>query len=173
MAISTETLFYSSIMAKPDQFLVCWSEKGLCALSPVTQSMDESLSSLEQRFKDAHLQITQQQPDWLTSLKLAIENPSYSFDGPIDLRGTHFQQSVWQALLSIPAGQTRNYQEVAHMIGKPNAVRAVGSACGKNPIAILVPCHRVIRSDGSLQGYYWGIEMKTRLLNKEANLHLS
>lgn len=83
---------------------------------------------------------------------------------PLDVRGTAFQRKVWEALRGIPRGQTRSYQQIARAIGAPRAVRAVGSACGANPAALVIPCHRALRSDGGLGGYAWGIERKQRLL---------
>lgn len=91
------------------------------------------------------------------------------FDIPFDQQGTHFQCSVWQSLLSIPYGELASYQEIANIINNPKAVRAVGAANGKNPIAIIIPCHRVIGSNGSLTGYAGGLERKTWLLEHEAN----
>jgi AraC family transcriptional regulator of adaptative response/methylated-DNA-[protein]-cysteine methyltransferase len=88
-------------------------------------------------------------------------------DLPLDLRATAFQARVWQALRQIPRGQTRSYAEVARAVGQPAAVRAVARACAANPVAIAVPCHRVIGSDGSLTGYRWGIERKKKLLGME------
>ena len=85
----------------------------------------------------------------------------------LDLRGTAFQERVWQALRAIPAGETQSYQQVAGALGVPQAVRAVASACGANPVAVAVPCHRVVRSDGGLSGYRWGIEHKRALLERE------
>ena len=87
-----------------------------------------------------------------------------SFDLPLKPRGTAFQQQVWDALLAIPFGKTKSYAEVAREIGRPTATRAVGAACGRNPIGIVVPCHRVVGSGGALTGYYWGTEMKAKLL---------
>ena len=91
-----------------------------------------------------------------------------SFDLPLDLRGTEFQLRVWNALLEIPYGKTRTYADIARMVGTPKAVRAVGAANGANPVAILVPCHRAIGSDGSLVGYGGGLDLKKRLLALEA-----
>jgi AraC family transcriptional regulator of adaptative response/methylated-DNA-[protein]-cysteine methyltransferase len=88
---------------------------------------------------------------------------------PLDLEGTAFQIRVWEALRTIPTGQTRTYSQVAALIGEPKAVRAVGTACGRNPVAITVPCHRVVRTDGSLGGYRWGIDAKEALLNAEGS----
>lgn len=98
------------------------------------------------------------------------EHPGQASDLPLDLRGTAFQQRVWQALREIPPGQTASYAEIACRIGAPRAARAVANACGANPLALVVPCHRVIHRDGSLSGYYWGIERKRALLAREAGL---
>jgi len=86
---------------------------------------------------------------------------------PLDIRGTVFQRKVWDALRRIPSGETRSYRDIARAIGAPAAVRAVGSACGANPVALVVPCHRVLRTDGGLGGYAWGVERKQRLLEIE------
>jgi AraC family transcriptional regulator of adaptative response/methylated-DNA-[protein]-cysteine methyltransferase len=90
-------------------------------------------------------------------------------DLPLDVRGTAFQQRVWQALGQIPAGSTASYTEVARRIGSPKAVRAVAHACAANAIAVAIPCHRVVRIDGTLSGYRWGVERKRALLQKESN----
>ena len=87
---------------------------------------------------------------------------------PLDIRGTAFQQQVWRALQKIPAGRTRSYAEVARSIGRPDAMRAVGSACGANPVALVVPCHRVVQTGGGLGGYRWGVERKRELLEAES-----
>ena len=97
-----------------------------------------------------------------------FDRKSFSFSVPMDTSGTHFQQSVWQALINIPYGEVASYRDIANSIHNPKAVRAVGAANGKNPISIIVPCHRVIGSDGSLTGYAWGIERKKWLLEHEA-----
>jgi len=86
---------------------------------------------------------------------------------PLDVRATAFQKKVWDALREIPAGETRSYSEVARAIGDPKAVRAVATACASNPVALAVPCHRVVRSDGELAGYRWGIDRKKKLLQQE------
>lgn len=87
---------------------------------------------------------------------------------PLDIQGTAFQQQVWQALRTIPCGETVSYQQIASAIGKPKAVRAVASACGANKLAIVIPCHRVVRGDGALSGYRWGVARKAQLLQREA-----
>mgnify|MGYP001944944994 FL=1 len=90
-----------------------------------------------------------------------------SFDFPIDLHGTPFQKEVWQALQTIPYGETATYSEIAEKVGRPKAVRAVGSAIGKNPLLIVIPCHRVIRKNGDLSGFREGIDLKKKLLQLE------
>ncbi|MEW6639773.1 MAG: methylated-DNA--[protein]-cysteine S-methyltransferase [Pseudomonadota bacterium] len=97
-----------------------------------------------------------------------IDAPDRTVALPLDPRGTAFQRRVWQALLTIPAGETRSYADVARCIGTPGAVRSVASACAANPIAVAIPCHRVVRSDGTLSGYRWGVARKTQLLQQEA-----
>ncbi len=97
-----------------------------------------------------------------------VERPALGLDLPLDVRGTAFQQRVWQALQDIPAGTTVSYADIAVRVGQPRAVRAVASACAANNIAVAIPCHRVVRSDGALSGYAWGVDRKQRLLDSEA-----
>ena len=97
-----------------------------------------------------------------------VEAPALGLDLPLDVQGTAFQQRVWQALRKIPAGSTASYTEIAKRIGAPKAVRAVAQACAANAIAVAIPCHRVVRSDGALSGYRWGVERKRALLAREA-----
>jgi AraC family transcriptional regulator, regulatory protein of adaptative response / methylated-DNA-[protein]-cysteine methyltransferase len=104
---------------------------------------------------------------WMTMLREHLSGLRVSLDIPVDLRGTAFQMRVWNYLLKIPYGEVQSYSEVAAAIGKPNAVRAVASACAANRVALLVPCHRVIRGDGGLGGYRWGIERKRVLIDRE------
>ncbi len=99
-----------------------------------------------------------------------VEMPSVGLDLPLDVRGTAFQQRVWQALREIPAGSTASYTEIAQRIGAPQAVRAVAGACAANAIALAIPCHRVLRQDGTLSGYRWGIERKRALLQREGEV---
>ena len=97
-----------------------------------------------------------------------VEAPSLGLALPLDIRGTAFQQRVWEALKKIPAGTTASYTDVARMIGAPKAVRAVARACAANTFAVAIPCHRVVRNDGALSGYRWGVERKRALLEREA-----
>ena len=98
-----------------------------------------------------------------------IEQPGIGLDLPLDIRGTAFQQRVWKALQQIPPGSTATYTDIAKKIGMPKAVRAVAQACASNVLAVAIPCHRVIRTDGSISGYRWGVERKSALLEREAN----
>jgi AraC family transcriptional regulator of adaptative response/methylated-DNA-[protein]-cysteine methyltransferase len=98
----------------------------------------------------------------------SVENHTVTLTLPLDIRGTAFQQQVWQALRAIPGGETVSYQQVAAAIGKPNAVRAVARACAANTLAIIIPCHRVVRNDGGLSGYRWGAARKAAILRREA-----
>ena len=103
----------------------------------------------------------------LAQVLAAVETPAVATLVPLDVRGTAFQEAVWQALRRIPPGETRSYAQIAAAVGKPAATRAVGSANGANPVAVLVPCHRVVRTDGSLGGYAYGVEIKQALLAAE------
>ena len=106
--------------------------------------------------------------DDLAKVTRFVDKPTEGLDLPLDLRGTPFQRRVWEALRAIPVGTTVTYSELANSIGAPNAVRAVAGACAANPIALAVPCHRVVGSNGNLRGYYWGVERKRELIKKEA-----
>jgi len=97
-----------------------------------------------------------------------VEAPGLGLDLPLDVRGTAFQQRVWQALRAIPAGTTVSYTDIAQRIGAPQSVRAVASACAANVLAVAIPCHRVVRNDGGLSGYRWGVERKRALIEREA-----
>lgn len=128
-------------------------------------------SDLYQRFPGAILQRAEPAlADAVRQVVEAIENPSPEFDLVCDVRGTEFQRRVWSALRAIPPGETRSYTQVAKAIGAPKSVRAVAAACAANPIAVLIPCHRVVRGDGSLSGYRWGVERKRVLLARERQL---
>jgi AraC family transcriptional regulator of adaptative response/methylated-DNA-[protein]-cysteine methyltransferase len=96
-----------------------------------------------------------------------VEMPSVGLDLPLDIRGTAFQQRVWEALRKVPPGSTASYADIAARIGRPKSVRAVAQACAANALAVAIPCHRVVRIDGSLSGYRWGVERKERLLRRE------
>jgi AraC family transcriptional regulator, regulatory protein of adaptative response / methylated-DNA-[protein]-cysteine methyltransferase len=105
---------------------------------------------------------------WLQEVVACIEAPGRGLDLPLDIRGTAFQRQVWEALRAIPPGPTATYAEIAGRIGRPRAARAVARACATNPVAVAIPCHRVVRDDGDLGGYRWGIDRKRSLLEREA-----
>lgn len=105
--------------------------------------------------------------DWLKEILNFIDGNQSHIDLPLDIRGTTFQKQVWEALQKITYGETCTYKDIANQINKPKSVRAVANACGANPTALIVPCHRVVKNDGSLGGYRWGIERKRKLLNSE------
>ncbi|RRQ51796.1 methylated-DNA--[protein]-cysteine S-methyltransferase [Sphingorhabdus wooponensis] len=144
--------------------LLAATDKGICRLS-----FDENESVLTRRFPNATLL---SKGGSLSALidgaVFAIQNPKQMPQLPLDVGGTDFQMAVWQALQQIPAGETRNYAEIAVAVGKPDAVRAAGTANGANPVSVLIPCHRVIRSDGGLGGYAYGLDRKRRLLAWES-----
>jgi AraC family transcriptional regulator of adaptative response/methylated-DNA-[protein]-cysteine methyltransferase len=106
-------------------------------------------------------------PALLARVVAAVEAPGQGHDLPLDVRGTAFQEAVWRALQAIPPGETRSYAQIAAAVGRPRATRAAGSANGANPVAVLIPCHRVIRGDGGAGGYAWGLEIKAQLLARE------
>jgi AraC family transcriptional regulator, regulatory protein of adaptative response / methylated-DNA-[protein]-cysteine methyltransferase len=143
--------------------LVAATDKGICRLS-----FDEDESELRRRFPAADiLPADEVVADWIKGAVDAVENPARMPDLPLDVAGTVFQEAVWQELRRIPVGETRSYAEIAAAVGKPKAVRAAGSANGANNVAVLIPCHRVVRSDGGLGGYAYGVERKERLLELE------
>lgn len=150
--------------------LVAATAKGVCRLS-----FGEDPAVLAERFPKAELvQGGGDFPALLAQIVEAAEAPGHvDFTHiPVDVAGTPFQQSVWQALRRIPKGETRTYAQLAAEVGRPGAVRAAGSANGANHVSLLIPCHRVIRTDGSLGGYAWGLEIKAKLLQREGALLL-
>jgi len=106
---------------------------------------------------------------WVARVIGFVEAPGLGLDLPLDVRGTAFQQRVWKALRTIPPGRTATYSDIAQRIGAPNATRAVAKACASNLLAVAIPCHRVVRRDGTLSGYRWGVERKRALLASEAH----
>lgn len=148
--------------------LVATSEKGVCAIS-IGSDPEVLLQELQDRFPRSNLIGGDEAFEALVAKVVGfIEAPKLGLELPLDVQGTAFQQRVWQALREIPYGETATYADIASKIGMPKAVRAVASACAANTIAVAIPCHRVIRQDGSLSGYRWGVERKKALLEKEA-----
>lgn len=147
--------------------LVAASDKGLCALL-LGDDPDALTRDLQHQFREANLIGGDGTFDrWVATVVGFVEDPAVGLDLPLDIRGTAFQTRVWEAIRAIPFGSTASYAEVADRIGRPEAVRAVARACGANPLAVAIPCHRVVRSDESASGYRWGIERKAELLRRE------
>jgi AraC family transcriptional regulator, regulatory protein of adaptative response / methylated-DNA-[protein]-cysteine methyltransferase len=148
--------------------LVAASERGVCAIllgdDPATL-----LRELQERLPRANLIGADEKFERIVAQVVGlIEAPRIGFALPLDIRGTAFQQRVWRALKKIPPGSTLSYAQLAKRVGAPNSVRAVAQACAANPLAVAIPCHRVVRTDGQLAGYHWGVERKRALLEREA-----
>ena len=148
--------------------LVAASERGVCAIL-LGDDPDQLARDLQDRFPRAELMGGDAGFEQLVAKVVGfVEAPRLGLDLPLDVRGTAFQQRVWQALRQIPAGETVSYTEVAKRIGSPKSVRAVAQACAANALAVAIPCHRVVRNDGGLSGYRWGVARKRALLGREA-----
>ena len=148
--------------------LVAASEKGICAIL-LGDDPDALARDLQDRFPKAHLIGGDREFEhWMAHVVGFVEAPGVGLDLPLDIRGTVFQQRVWRALIKVPAGTTTSYAEIAKRVGAPKAVRAVAQACAANSLAVAIPCHRVVRTDGALSGYRWGVERKRALLDREA-----
>jgi AraC family transcriptional regulator, regulatory protein of adaptative response / methylated-DNA-[protein]-cysteine methyltransferase len=146
------------------KMFVAATEKGVCRLS-----FGEGQEALERRFPEAELvEGGGEFEALLAEVIAAVEAPGDFSHIPLDVKGTAFQEAVWRELRKIPLGETRTYAELAAAVGKPKAVRAAGSANGSNHVSVLIPCHRVIRTGGGLGGYAWGLDIKRKLLEKEA-----
>lgn len=148
--------------------LVARSDRGVCAIL-LGDDPEALVHDVQDRFPKARLIGGDEDFEQLVAVVVGfVDAPQTGLDLPLDIRGTAFQQRVWQALRAIPPGQTASYGDIAARIGSPAAVRAVAQACAANPLAVAIPCHRVVRRDGSLSGYRWGIERKRALLATEA-----
>jgi AraC family transcriptional regulator of adaptative response/methylated-DNA-[protein]-cysteine methyltransferase len=150
--------------------LVAATDRGVCAIE-LGDDADELLVAFQDRFHAADIRAGDERFEELVAHVVGlVEHPSTAIDLPLDVRGTAFQERVWQALRSVPPGATTTYREVAEAIGSPTSVRAVAGACAANHVAIAIPCHRVVRTDGGLSGYRWGVERKRALLEREGSL---
>ncbi|WP_390898885.1 bifunctional DNA-binding transcriptional regulator/O6-methylguanine-DNA methyltransferase Ada [Yersinia bercovieri] len=147
--------------------LMAKSELGICAIllgdspAPLVQQLQDKFPQAELIGGDAEFE------QWFAQVVGLVEAPRFGLDLPLDIQGTAFQHRVWQALRDIPVGETASYADIAAKIGSPKAMRAVAGACAANMLAVAIPCHRVIRQDGALSGYRWGVERKKQLLAKE------
>lgn len=171
MTITTETeIRYVVGPSSLGLVLVARSPEGLCAVM-LGDNPARLRRELQAQFPAARLTDGDARENRLAAGVIQlIDSPAAGLETPIDLRGTEFQRTVWKALRRIPAGQTTTYTDLAGEIGRPTAVRAVAHACATNALAVVVPCHRVVRRDGGLAGYRWGIERKRELLDREGRL---
>jgi AraC family transcriptional regulator of adaptative response/methylated-DNA-[protein]-cysteine methyltransferase len=165
---SADTIRFAAGRCSLGALVVARSGHGLCAIL-LGDAPEPLIADLERRYPgaidaghDAEL------ADALSRVATLIENPAAELGLPLDLRGSDFMQEVWQALRDIPPGATASYGEVARRIGAPASARAVARACAANQLAVAIPCHRVVRADGGLSGYRWGVERKRALLAREA-----
>ena len=164
---SGEAIRFAVAACSLGALLVAATGKGICAIL-LGDDPEALLHDLQERFPNADL--VGAEPGFertVAQVVSFVEAPRIGLDLPLDVRGTAFQQRVWQALRLIPPGQTVSYAELAERLGMPKAARAVAGACAANPVAIAIPCHRVVRNDGALSGYRWGIERKRALLDLE------
>ncbi len=168
VAGTTEEIRFAVGQTSLGTILVASSAKGVAAIL-LGDDPDALVRDLQDRFPNAWLIGADRDYEALVARVVGfVETPGSELNLPLDVRGTAFQQRVWQALRQIPAGKKVTYAEVARRIGLPKAVRAVASACAANNLAVVIPCHRVIRTDGSLSGYAWGVERKRALIEREA-----
>lgn len=150
--------------------LVAATDRGICAIT-LGDDPDFLARELQSRFRNADITPGDTAFDsWVATVVGFVEHPETGFDLPLDIRGTAFQCRVWQALREIPPGSTASYADIAKRIGHPTATRAVAQACGANHIAVAIPCHRVVRTDGGMSGYRWGVKRKETLLKREKAL---
>jgi AraC family transcriptional regulator of adaptative response/methylated-DNA-[protein]-cysteine methyltransferase len=164
---SGETIRFAIGECSLGSILVGATAKGVCTIA-LGDDPEKLLRELQDRFPRAQLVGADKDFERLVARVIAfVESPSSGLDLPLDVRGTVFQQRVWKALREIPIGTTVSYAQLAARVGAPQAVRAVAQACASNAIAIAIPCHRVIRNDGAISGYRWGIERKRALLDRE------
>jgi AraC family transcriptional regulator of adaptative response/methylated-DNA-[protein]-cysteine methyltransferase len=162
-------IFFTIDQCSLGSVLVAQSARGVCSIM-IGEERARLEQDLRRRFPKASLVASLNGLEELVAQVVTlIEKPGDGLDLPLDVRGTSFQQLVWDALQRIPPGSTATYKDIARQIGMPQAVRAVAQACGANALAVAIPCHRVIRNDGSLSGYRWGVERKRALLAREAH----
>lgn len=162
-------IFFAIAECSLGSILVAQSKKGVCSIL-IGDDPASLVRDLQDQFPKANLIGNQSgYEDIVAKVVGLIEHPGIGLNLPLDIRGTAFQQRVWKALQQIPPGSTATYTEIAKKIGMPKAVRAVAQACASNVLAVAIPCHRVIRTDGSRSGYRWGVERKSALLEREAH----
>lgn len=166
----SETIYYDDLQFDNYEFLIAISEKGLVYLDIVSKELD-NVTAFFAKYKEEVTLVhnPQKVAPYKTKLAQYLKGQRQIFEMPVDFgkRGTAFQQAVWQELLRVPFGESSSYSLLAETVGRPQATRAVGTAVGKNPIPIIVPCHRILRKDGGIGGYAGGLPLKYRLLEIE------
>lgn len=161
------TLFYSVVTCPLGQLLVAVTDRGICKIS-LGDTADELIALMNTEFAKAErIRDDEGVGYWVEKIIAYLEGWQPHLGLPLDIRATAFQMKVWQQLQKIPVGETRTYSDIADAIGQPTASRAVANACANNPVALVIPCHRIIRKDKSLGGYRWGIDRKEALLQQE------
>ncbi|MBI5201854.1 MAG: methylated-DNA--[protein]-cysteine S-methyltransferase [Elusimicrobia bacterium] len=161
-----ESIRFAAAPCALGALLVAATAKGACAIE-LGDDVASLVAGIRRRFSKADVRPDAALRGWLRKLLAFLERPGRSPALPLDIRGTAFQRRVWDELRRIPAGRTASYAEIAKRIGRPGASRAVARACGSNRLALAIPCHRVVGSDGALRGYRWGTERKRALLARE------
>ena len=160
-------IYHTVVACSIGRLLVAATDKGVCSVklgssdSKLEETLLTEFPSANHQTNGGHLAI------WTAEILSYLDGEKTGLTLPVDIQATAFRQQVWQMLRCIPYGETRTYQQVAQMLGKDDATRAVGTACGANPVALVIPCHRVLRKDGGLGGYRWGLERKKSLLDME------
>lgn len=162
-----EVIQYALAQCSLGHLMIAWTVAGVCQVA-FADAEHKLVEQLRLHFPHAQLQPSHHD-EWTAAVVAAVEMAAPA-DLPLDMRGTAFQERVWQQLQAIAPGETRSYAEIARELGQPSAARAVAGACAANPLAVLVPCHRVVRADGELSGYRWGRARKRELLEREAQL---
>ena len=158
---------YSTVPSPVGHILIAATEHGVCSVK-LGDNVAALVRDLHREYPAAEIEADRKpRSEWVRAIAQHLRGAAASLDLPIDVQATAFQWKVWRALQQIPCGETRAYADVARAIGKPKAVRAVARACATNPVCLVVPCHRVIQTDGGLGGYRWGAGRKKRLLDRE------
>jgi AraC family transcriptional regulator of adaptative response/methylated-DNA-[protein]-cysteine methyltransferase len=158
---------YTIVNSALGRLLVAATERGICMVS-----LGDSAAALEAALRHEYPSAEIQRDasgfaPWVTAIVRCLNGRQPNLNLPLDVQATAFQRRVWEELRRIPYGRTRSYKQVAQAIGRPSAVRAVARACATNPVSVVIPCHRVLRADGGLGGYHWGLERKRALLERE------
>lgn len=163
-----QTIQFTVVECTLGWIAVAATERGVCSIE-IGDDADDLRNDVAVRFAEAKLM--EGSPtflDWVSQVVAYVESPDDRLNLPIDIQGTVFQRKVWEALQRVPVGMTATYSEIADQIGKHTAVRAVAGACAANKLAVVIPCHRIVRNDGTIGGYRWGVERKRELLKREA-----